>query len=238
MTKGKLTDQEILAQLTGFHFFKKEQYLRDFSQIIILLVLGLGMLFLFKNPIWGFRPVLIAGGNFFFRYSFFGNLIIVISFLRLAGLTSSAAKKIFFLVGVLLFSLHGLSSLFDPTETFITNPFLELLTTFYPLGLVLSFDSIFPKTLSWSWSFLAICSLLVYLVVFYIMYGWGVLFVSSTSHTGKIFLLFKISDIGGLLRGLHFFIGLLYLGAFLGILRRKKKIIIDFEKMEKIAYSK
>lgn len=238
LIKGSLTDQEVVNQLEAFNFFKKEQYLRNLAQIIILLGLGLGMLFLFKNPIWGFRPILIAGGDFFFRYSFFGNLLLVIAFFRLAGLTADFPKKIFFFLGVLLFSLHGFSSLFDPTETFITNPFLGLLTTLYPLGLIFIFDSIFSKTFRWSWRFLTIASFLAYLFVFYIMYGLGVLFISSSSHLGKSFLFLRISNIGDLLRGIHFCIGLLYLIAILGILRRKKKIIPGFEKMEKIAYLK
>jgi len=89
LIRKKSADQEIVDKLETFNFFKKEQYLRDFSQVIFLSLIGLVMMFLMKNPFIGFRPILIAGGSFFFRYSFFGNVIFVISLLRLYKLSDS-----------------------------------------------------------------------------------------------------------------------------------------------------
>jgi len=106
----------------------------------------------------------------------------------------------------------------------------------YPIGLIITFDFIFPKFLRWSWRLVSGFSFLAYLTIYYVMYGAGVLFVSSASRLGKIIMLFKISEVGDLLRGVHSIIGFLYVIAFMLILRRKKKIIIDFEEMEKRVY--
>ncbi len=233
--KGQ-TDQKVLAKLSSFKFFEKEQYLRDLSQIVVLLSLGLGLFFLLKIPFWGFRPILITGKTFFFRYSFFGNIVFVVALFRLAKITSHRFWNSYFMGGILLFSLQGFSSFFDPTGTFITNPFLELMTAIYPFGLLLSFDRVFSRTLRFSWHFLFVASYSSYFLILYFMYGAGVLFVTSSTRLGKVLMFFKISELATLLRGLHFLLGLIYIVVLMLVLYRKKKLIPNFEKMERLAY--
>ncbi|MCK4906980.1 MAG: hypothetical protein KAS64_05490, partial [Spirochaetes bacterium] len=113
MKKQLIKETEVLKKIEEFKFFEKEVQIRQSAKFFTVFILGIMIFHLSKIPGRDFLPLMVNLASFSFRYSIFGNIFIISALYGLLKLESTQTFKPYLQVGLLIYTSHAFSSLFD-----------------------------------------------------------------------------------------------------------------------------
>jgi hypothetical protein len=228
--------QRLLGELERFRFFEKETWLRGSARALALLAAGCALTFLSHAPFAEWRPLLVDWGDGYFRYSFFGNLLLAAGFYNLAQLeTPGSVTRALTLLGVPLSLAHGAASFLDPLSLFGTDALLELAMVLLPLACLLRYLRRLP---------IPVRPVLVLAVILALWLSWSLLATRALGTAGIVtnIPLFRLSAFQGAweaasqARLLTTILGLFLTGGFLLVRHCRHLLLPGFPEMAKRLY--
>ena len=236
LKKQLIKETEVLKKIEEFKFFEKEVQIRQTAKFFTVFILGIMIFHLSKIPGRDFLPLMVNLASFSFRYSIFGNIFIISALYGLLKLESTQTFKPYLQVGLLIYTIHAFSSLFDFSGLFITNVFIEILTTGFPILIIVHFIKLRYNMTNVVFPAVLLLLFIISIVLFCLLYIHGFFYILLKPGLAKLVTMFRLASTGASIRNLHFIIGLLYTAGFLWLHVRRKHLIKNFVKMEKLVY--